>query len=161
MKRDRIAVTMNRIVILSLLLTFSVGNCKINSGCKVKDNIFYEGDLISYVPHISTFTKCATICKKNSECSYWTLIKDGDPEVKGACNLLRSITRKREIKGAISGPQECGEDETKTLSPNPTPQATDCQRIIPLIKTCIEKEKLEGKTEELCKNLLDLLKNCM
>merc|ERR1712025_329363 len=110
----RIAVAMNRVVILSLLVPFSIGNNHINSGCTITDNTIYFGDHVNWVTKVPTFTVCATLCREHADCSYWSLFKKGQSE--GICDFFRSIKGGRKQENVISGSKECGEENDTVVT---------------------------------------------
>merc|ERR1740137_46315 len=107
-----------------------------NDGCFMQENMTFTGEFFDYVQNISTVNQCASLCRKNANCSFWTLPKDS-----GYCDLWDTIAGNRTESLAISGSQACG-DETIQPTTNGT--------------TTNQNNETESIASELCWKTLDI-----
>merc|ERR1740137_90328 len=96
-----------------------------NDGCFMQENMTFTGKFFAYVENISTVNQCASLCRKEANCSHWTLLKDN-----GYCDLWDTIAGNRTESLAISGSQACG-DETIQPTTNSTIQPNTNSTIQP------------------------------
>merc|ERR1740137_306019 len=109
-----------------------------NDGCFMQENMTFTGKFFAYVENISTVNQCASLCRKEANCSYWTLLKDN-----GYCDLWDTIAGNRTESLAISGSQACG-DETIQPNTNSTTESIAselCWKTLNIFNDeCIENE---------------------
>merc|ERR1740137_171626 len=109
-----------------------------NDGCFMQENMTFTGKFFAYVENISTVNQCASLCRKNANCSFWTLLKDS-----GYCDLWDTIAGNRTESLAISGSQACG-DETIQPTTNGTTESIAselCWKTLDIFnEECIENE---------------------
>merc|ERR1740137_210132 len=113
-----------------------------NDGCYMKDNTTFTGDHLTYVANISTVTQCASLCRANVSCSYWTLLKDS-----GYCDLWETTAGNRTESSAISGSKACG-DEIYQPSTTPTPIESTASALCLKTQEIFKDECLENEISD-------------
>merc|ERR1740137_476038 len=90
-----------------------------NDGCFMQENITFTGEFFDYVQNISTVNQCASLCRKEANCSHWTLLKDS-----GYCDLWDTIAGNRTESLAISGAKACGDEDIQPTTTTTTNNET-------------------------------------
>ena len=111
-----------------------------NDGCHIEDKTVYTGTFLNFFTNVSTVFQCASYCRADDHCSYWTLYKEGDHGLGGYCDLWDNIEGRRNYRCAISGTGTCGETKMETTAPTTT-------LATPVIS-------------EICKQLFNVTKEC-
>merc|ERR1719186_1160567 len=99
-----------KLTLLLLQATFLAAHY--NDGCYIEDKTGYAGTIMDNFVNITTVFQCASLCRDNVGCSYWTLFKCGD--WGGDCYLWYNMDNTLSSNCAISGSVSCGEDITTT-----------------------------------------------
>merc|ERR1740137_172194 len=113
-----------------------------NDGCFMQENMTFTGEFFDYVQNISTVNQCASLCRKEANCSYWTLLKDN-----GYCDLWDTIAGNRTESLAISGSKACGDE---TIQPTTTTTTTTNN------ETTTTNSTTESIASELCWKTLNI-----
>ena len=72
------------------------------------------GNDIDSILDVSSWQKCSYLCKKNSDCSFWTWVDETytrNPHIIKKCHLKNGDSGRVKIDGLISGPAGCGNCE--------------------------------------------------
>merc|ERR1719186_2221073 len=101
-----------KLTLLLLQATFLAAHY--NDGCYIEDKTGYAGTIMDNFVNITTVFQCASLCRDNVGCSYWTLFKCGD--WGGDCYLWYNMDNTLSSNCAISGSVSCGEDTTTTTT---------------------------------------------
>merc|ERR1719186_595204 len=97
-----------KLTLLLLQATFLAAHY--NDGCYIEDKTGYAGTIMDNFVNITTVFQCASLCRDNVGCSYWTLFKCGD--WGGDCYLWYNMDNSLSSNCAISGSVSCGESIT-------------------------------------------------
>merc|ERR1740137_421634 len=111
-----------------------------NDGCFMQENMTFTGEFFDYVQNISTVNQCASLCRKEANCSHWTLLKDS-----GYCDLWDTIAGNRTESLAISGSKACGDE---TIQPTTTTTTNN--------ETTTTNSTTESIASELCWKTLNI-----
>merc|ERR1719186_479184 len=109
-----------KLTLLLLQATFLAAHY--NDGCYIEDKTGYAGTIMDNFVNITTVFQCASLCRDNVGCSYWTLFKCGD--WGGDCYLWYNMDNTLSSNCAISGSVSCGEGITNTTITATTPTTT-------------------------------------
>merc|ERR1719186_2058434 len=149
-----------KLTLLLLQATFLAAHY--NDGCYIEDKTGYAGTIMDNFVNITTVFQCASLCRDNVGCSYWTLFKCGDWD--GDCYLWYNMDNRLSSNCAISGSVSCGGGITSptatTVEITKTTTTTTATTTTTTNSSYISTTTTTAVVSTLCRELINASKEC-